>query len=130
MRRDIDQWPRPSRDKKTHGKRDEVTTCRADKETKTSKSSVYQLWPKLAHYSFCVNMIELVAALKDMRDKLRWPKEMRTDPSKNSQEFWYEFHNDHGHKTYECRLLQREVDCLLKQEYLTNFSLKSQSCLI
>nr|XP_009620732.1 uncharacterized protein LOC104112502 [Nicotiana tomentosiformis] len=50
-----------------------------------------------------------------MGDKVRWPKEIRPDPSKRSPDFWCEFHNDHGHRTAECRLLQGEVEHLLKQ---------------
>nr|XP_016505890.1 PREDICTED: uncharacterized protein LOC107823711 [Nicotiana tabacum] len=54
-----------------------------------------------------------------MGDKVRWPKEMRSNPNRQNPDFWCEFHNDHGHKTPDCRLLQGEVDHLLKQGYLT-----------
>nr|XP_009769003.1 PREDICTED: uncharacterized protein LOC104219935 [Nicotiana sylvestris] len=55
-----------------------------------------------------------------MRDKVRWPGEMRSDPSKRNPDFRCEFHNDHGHRTVDCRLLQGEVEHLLKQGYLTD----------
>ncbi|XP_070020803.1 uncharacterized protein LOC142181041 [Nicotiana tabacum] len=45
---------------------------------------------------------------------------MRLDPSKRNPDFWCEFHNDHGHRTKDCRLQQGEVEHLLKQGYLTN----------
>ncbi|XP_009785901.1 uncharacterized protein [Nicotiana sylvestris] len=45
---------------------------------------------------------------------------MGPDPSKRSQEFWCEFHNDHGHRTLDCRLLQEDDEYLLKQGYLTD----------
>ncbi|XP_070013906.1 uncharacterized protein [Nicotiana sylvestris] len=54
-----------------------------------------------------------------MGDKVRWPKEMRSNPNKRNPDHWCEFHNDHGHKTTDCRLLQGEVDHILKQGYLT-----------
>ncbi|XP_070025831.1 uncharacterized protein [Nicotiana sylvestris] len=54
-----------------------------------------------------------------MGDKVRWPKEMRSNPNRRNPDHWCEFHNDHGHKTADCRLLQGEVDHLLKQGYLT-----------
>ncbi|XP_070011128.1 uncharacterized protein [Nicotiana sylvestris] len=38
---------------------------------------------------------------------------------KPKQEKSREFHNDHGHKTADCRLLQGEVENLLKQGYST-----------
>ncbi|XP_019250954.1 PREDICTED: uncharacterized protein LOC109229860 [Nicotiana attenuata] len=44
---------------------------------------------------------------------------MRSNPNRRNPDHWCEFHNDHGHKTTDCRLLQGEVDHLLKQGYLT-----------
>lgn len=45
---------------------------------------------------------------------------MRSNPNRRNPNFWCEFHNYHGHKTAECRLLQGEVEHLLKQGYLTD----------
>ncbi|XP_019239926.1 PREDICTED: uncharacterized protein LOC109219908 [Nicotiana attenuata] len=45
---------------------------------------------------------------------------MRSNPSRRNPDFWCEFHNDHGHKTADCRLLQGEIEHLLKQGYLTD----------
>ncbi|XP_070014745.1 uncharacterized protein [Nicotiana sylvestris] len=54
-----------------------------------------------------------------MGDKVRWPKEMRSNPNRRNL--------DHGHKMADCRLLQGEVDHLLKQGYLTElFSEKGE----
>ncbi|XP_019263529.1 PREDICTED: uncharacterized protein LOC109241261 [Nicotiana attenuata] len=44
---------------------------------------------------------------------------MRSNPNRRNPDFWCEFHNNHGHKTADCRLLQGEVEHLLKQGYLT-----------
>ncbi|XP_070035761.1 uncharacterized protein [Nicotiana tomentosiformis] len=54
-----------------------------------------------------------------MGDKVRWPKEMRSNPNRSNPDFWCEFHNDHGHRTSDYRLLQGEVEHLSKQGYLT-----------
>uniref|UniRef100_A0A1S3XAX9 Uncharacterized protein n=1 Tax=Nicotiana tabacum TaxID=4097 RepID=A0A1S3XAX9_TOBAC len=54
-----------------------------------------------------------------MGDNVWWPKEMRSNPNRRNRDHWCKFHNDHGHKTVDCRLLQGEVDHLLKQRYLT-----------
>ncbi|XP_075088536.1 uncharacterized protein LOC107826166 [Nicotiana tabacum] len=43
---------------------------------------------------------------------------MRSNPNRRNPDHWCEFHNDHGHKTADCILLQGEVDHLLKQGYL------------
>lgn len=56
---------------------------------------------------------------EDMGDKVRLPKEIRLDRSKRNQEFWCEFHNSYMHRTADCRILQAEVEHLLKKGYLT-----------
>ena len=33
---------------------------------------------------------------------LRWPSQMRTDPTKRDNTKYYEFHRDHGHRTDDC----------------------------
>ncbi|XP_075086079.1 uncharacterized protein LOC142168820 [Nicotiana tabacum] len=45
---------------------------------------------------------------------------MRPDRNKRGHEFWCEFYNDHDHRAADCRLLQGEVEYLLKQGYLTD----------
>nr|XP_016473821.1 PREDICTED: uncharacterized protein LOC107795659 [Nicotiana tabacum] len=74
---------------------------------------------RIGEYNFNVSTSELVAVLRSMGDKVRWPKEIRSNPNRRNPEFWCEFHNDHGHRTSDCRLLQGEVEHLLKQGYLT-----------
>ncbi|XP_019231302.1 PREDICTED: uncharacterized protein LOC109212142 [Nicotiana attenuata] len=44
---------------------------------------------------------------------------MRSNPNRRNPDYWCEFYHDHGHKTADCRLLQGEVEHLLKQGYLT-----------
>nr|XP_016487688.1 PREDICTED: uncharacterized protein LOC107807762 [Nicotiana tabacum] len=52
---------------------------------------------------------------------------MRSNPDRRNPDFWCEFHNDHGHKTADCRLLEGEVEHLQKQGYLTDlFSAKDK----
>ncbi|XP_019257609.1 PREDICTED: uncharacterized protein LOC109235810 [Nicotiana attenuata] len=56
---------------------------------------------------------------------------MRSNPNRRNPDFWCEFHNYHGHKTADCRLLQAEVEHLLKQGYLTDlFSEKGKQAYI
>ncbi|XP_009617285.1 uncharacterized protein [Nicotiana tomentosiformis] len=74
---------------------------------------------RIGDYNFNVSTSELVDVLRSMGDKVRWPKKMRSNPNRRNPDFWCEFHNDHGHRTLDCRLLQCEVEHLLKQGYLT-----------
>ncbi|XP_075078906.1 uncharacterized protein LOC142164634 [Nicotiana tabacum] len=45
-------------------------------------------------------------------------KRNESNPNRRNPKFWCEFYSDHGHKTANCRLLQGEVEHLLKQGYL------------
>ncbi|XP_070003707.1 uncharacterized protein [Nicotiana sylvestris] len=74
---------------------------------------------KFGDYNFNVSTSELVAVLRSMGDKVGWPNKIRSNPNRRNPDFWCEFHNDHGHKMTDCRLLQGEVDHILKQGYLT-----------
>ncbi|XP_075108898.1 uncharacterized protein LOC142180731 [Nicotiana tabacum] len=74
---------------------------------------------KIRNYSFNVSTSELVAVLRSMGDKVRWPKEMRSNPNRRNPDHRCEFHHNHDHKMADCRLLQGEVDHLLNQGYLT-----------
>lgn len=56
------------------------------KEAGISKISGYKSIPKHADYDLGVNMTELVAALKDIKVKVIWPKEMSSDVRKQSRE--------------------------------------------
>ncbi|XP_070049628.1 uncharacterized protein [Nicotiana tomentosiformis] len=83
---------------------------------------------RIGDYNFNVSTSELVVVLRSMGDKVRWPKEMRSNPNRRNPDFWCEFHNDRGHRTSDCRLLQGKVEHLLKQGYLTElFSEKGKT---
>ena len=40
---------------------------------------------------------------------LRWPSQMRTDPTKRDNTKYCEFHRDHGHRTDDCIQLRKEI---------------------
>ncbi|XP_070035676.1 uncharacterized protein [Nicotiana tomentosiformis] len=85
----------------------------------------------IGDYNFNMSTSELVTVLRSMGDKVRWPKEMRSNPNRRNLDFWCEFHNDHGHRTSDYRLLQGEVEYLLKQGYLMElFSEKGKQAYI
>ncbi|XP_070009643.1 uncharacterized protein [Nicotiana sylvestris] len=92
---------------------------RNDRNTYESRDDDRNLKVRFGGYSFNVSTSELVAVLRSMGDKVRWPKEMRSNPNRRNPDHWCEFHNDHGHKTADCRFLQSEVDHILEQGYLT-----------
>ncbi|XP_070022791.1 uncharacterized protein [Nicotiana sylvestris] len=101
--------------------RDSGSSSRFEKErnTRETRDDDRSSKAKFGSYNFNVSTSELVAVLRSVGDKVRWTKEMRSNPNRRNPDFWCEFHNDHSHKTADCRLLQGEVDHLLKQGYLT-----------
>lgn len=109
----------PNHVDKGPGRKNNIAPYQDGKEPEAPKISAYHHMLKLGDYNFNVNTSELVAVLKDIENKERWIKEIRTDPSKHSQKFWCKFRNNHGNKTTDCRVLQNKIDCLLKQVYFT-----------
>nr|XP_009619764.1 uncharacterized protein LOC104111715 [Nicotiana tomentosiformis] len=109
---------------------DMVAQLRANERAGSRRSEFRKEWDargnnsnthaRIGDCKFNVSTSELVAILRRMGDKVWWPKEMRSNPSKRKPDFLCEFHNDHGHRTTDCRLLQGEVEHLLKQGYLTD----------
>ncbi|XP_070041372.1 uncharacterized protein [Nicotiana tomentosiformis] len=51
----------------------------------------------------------------------RFPKPIRSDPSKRDPSLWCEYHGTHGHRTWDFRHLHKEVATLLKNGNLKEF---------
>ena len=49
---------------------------------------------------------------------LRWPTQMRSDPTKKDNTRYCEFHMDHGHRTDYCIQLRKEIEYLIRRGYL------------
>ena len=52
---------------------------------------------------------------------LRWPSQMRSDPTKRDNTKYCEFHRDHGHRTNDCIQLRKEIEYLIRRGYLRRF---------
>ena len=52
---------------------------------------------------------------------LRWPTHMRSNPTKRDNTRYCEFHRDHGHRTDDCIQLRKEIEYLIRREYLRRF---------
>ena len=46
---------------------------------------------------------------------------MRSDPAKRDNTKYCEFHRDHGHRTNDCIQLRKEIEYLIRREYLRRF---------
>ena len=52
---------------------------------------------------------------------LRWPTQMRWDPTKRDNTKYCEFHRDYGHRTNDCIQLRKEIEYLIRRGYLRRF---------
>ena len=67
--------------------------------------------------------------LREVRNEqfLRWPTQMKSDPTTRDNTKYCEFHRDYGHRTDDCIQLKREIEYLIRRGYLRRFiSLESQ----
>lgn len=88
-----------------------------DKEPSKFKDTSY---PNLSEYSFNISLVELVAAMRNIKEA-KFSKPIRRDTNQRDASFWCEFHATHGHKTGECSHLREEVAVLLKNGHLREF---------
>ena len=47
---------------------------------------------------------------------LRWPSQMKTDPTKRDSTKYCKFHKDHGHRTDDCIQLRKEIEYLIHMD--------------
>ncbi|XP_022557518.2 uncharacterized protein LOC111205653 [Brassica napus] len=76
-------------------------------------------WPDISHLS--ISTPELVNALRQMGQQVKWPPKMKAPDSLRNPELWCDFHRDHGHKTEDCIALRIEVNELLQKGHLREF---------
>ena len=61
--------------------------------------------------------------LREVRNEqfLRWPTQMKSDPTTRDNTKYCEFHRDYKHRTDNCIQLKREIEYLIQQGYLRRF---------
>ena len=61
--------------------------------------------------------------LREVRNEqfLRWPTQMKSDPTTRDNSEYYEFHRDYGHRMDDCIQLKREIEYLIRRGYLRRF---------
>ncbi|KAF3593359.1 hypothetical protein DY000_02020581 [Brassica cretica] len=76
-------------------------------------------WPDISHLS--VSQPELINALRQMGQQVKWPPKMRAPDSFQNPDLLCEFQRDHGHKMDDCVALKIKVNELLQKVYLWEF---------
>ena len=61
--------------------------------------------------------------LRDVRNEqfLRWPTQMKSDPTTRDNSRYCEFYRDYGHCTDDCIQLKNEIEYLIRRGYLRRF---------
>ena len=61
--------------------------------------------------------------LREVRNEqfLRWPTQMKLDPTTRDNTRYCEFHRDYGHRIDDCIQLKREIEYLIRRGYLRRF---------
>nr|XP_009781623.1 PREDICTED: uncharacterized protein LOC104230495 [Nicotiana sylvestris] len=72
----------------------------------------------LSTHNFCVSPSEIVYALEKLDPKVKWPQNMKSDPSTRKSNVLCEFHQELGHKTEDRIALRQEVVNMLHQGHL------------
>lgn len=73
---DIERRRQPNRDKRWPNQNNNVGSSQTRRESES---------PKVGDYNLNLSILEMVDVLGEMGDKVKWPREMTSDPSKRSQ---------------------------------------------
>ena len=52
---------------------------------------------------------------------MRWPSQIKSDPTKRNNSKYYEFHRDHGHRIDDCIQLRKEIEYLIGCGHLRRY---------
>ena len=53
--------------------------------------------------------------------EIKWPRKLRSNPTKRSKDLYCHFHRDHGHTTEDCYALKEQIEVLIRQGKLRKF---------
>ena len=101
------------RDEGTNSNRDKKKETRSGRQTIGKKKELLDRKSKFTNFTPLIMPIEQV--LMQIRDdpSLQWPKPISTPVERKDKSKYYRFHQDHGHRTNECRHLKDQVETLI-----------------
>ena len=121
------QWERSPRRQRNRERSPMRDKQRSPKRRGSIKDSLGPPQPELRQRYSPRRFTPLTAAvsqvLREVRHEkfMRWPSQMRTDPTKRDNTIYCEFHKDHGHRTDDCIQLRKEIEYLIRRGYLRHY---------
>ena len=68
------------------------------------------------------NCLSIISPARGRNEQfLRWPIQMKSNPTTRDNSKYCEFHRDHGHHMDDCIQLKREIEYLIRRGYLRRF---------
>ena len=82
-----------------------------------------ELWQPYSPRQFTPLTATVSQVLSEVQHEkfLRWPSQMRSDPTKRDNTRYCEFHRDHRHRKDDCIQLGKEIEYLLLRGYLRRY---------
>ncbi|XP_070032699.1 uncharacterized protein [Nicotiana tomentosiformis] len=109
-----------STDRFTTDRRTDLSRNNRSLQEKESVGTRDPSYPRISEYNFNVSTVELVSAMRNIKEA-RYPKPIRSDPSKRDPNLYCEYHGTNRHWIGDCRHLREEVATLLKNGHLREF---------
>ena len=116
-RRDRDKSPRRDREsrERSPNRRGNVRDCLCPPQPE-----LQQRYPP-RQFTPLIASVSQVLRETQHEQFLRWPSQMKTDPSKRDLTKYCEFHRDHRHRTDDCIQLRMEIEYLIRRGHLRRF---------
>ena len=113
-------------DKGTNSYRDKKKETQSGKQTIGKKKELLDRKPKFTNFTPRIMPIEQVLMQIRGDPSLQWPKPISTLVERRDKSKYWRFHQDHGHRTDECRQLKNQVKTLIRQGKLQKYVKKTE----
>ena len=114
------------RDEGTNSNRDKKKETQSGKQTIGKKKELLDRKPKFTNFTPRIMPIEQVLMQIKGDPSLQWPKPISTLVERRDKSKYWRFHQDHGHRTDECRQLKNQVETLIRQGKLQKYVKKTE----
>ena len=114
---DRDRSPRRSIESRERSltRRGNVRDCRGP-----PRPELQQRYSPQQYTPLTTSMLQVLREVQHERF-LRWPSQMKSNPTRRDDAKYCEFHKDHGHRTDDCIQLKKEIEYLIRRGHLSRY---------